>query len=264
LEQEASQVMEIWRQLQGLMKQRYCYHFADSLVNEFSEFSGLSTAEIEENVNRYNELVRREWEAVEGNEFKSKAARFYGRSKSYIYDLLNSNYRKEAVIEKLNRMHPGILQSIQTHPGRRFLDFGGGLGVMCQIAREWGKEVTYLDLPGLVADFAAWRFTRHGWPIRVILSDPQRLALENEYDIIFSDAVLEHVVDPAQVIDELCTHIAPDGQLVLLVDLSGPSEQCPTHGEIDIVQIHDLIERHGFQNLLGRHAFASIWTRYRR
>ena len=103
-----------------------------------------------------------------------KAARFYGRSQSYIYDLLSSNYRKEAVVEKLNGMHPKILQSIKTHAGHRFLEFGGGFGVMCQLAHEWGKEVTYVDLPGLVADFAAWRFQRHGWPIRLLLTEPAR------------------------------------------------------------------------------------------
>ncbi len=77
---------------------------------------------------------------------------------------------------------------------------------MCPLAHEWGKEVTYVDLPGLVADFAVWRFKRHGWPIRMLLSDPKGLRLEDQYDVVFSDAVLEHVVDSDQVISELCRH----------------------------------------------------------
>ncbi|MGO8745653.1 MAG: glycosyltransferase [Thermoguttaceae bacterium] len=261
LEQEASRVAEIWTELQGMMRRRHVHHFGDLVVNDFREFSGLSTATIEENINRHSELAREEWRALEGDGFDAKAARFYGRSQSYIYDLLSSNYRKEAVVEKLNGMHPKILQSIKTHAGHRFLEFGGGVGVMCQLAHEWGKEVTYVDLPGLVADFAAWRFQRHGWPIRLLLTEPRGLCLEEQYDIIFSDAVLEHVVDPDQVARELCTHTAPRGLLVLLVDLGGPSDDWPMHRSIDIVHVHELIEAHGFRNTLGRHSFASVWAK---
>ncbi len=157
---------------------------------------------------------------MEGEGYDAKATQFYGRSQTYVYDLLGSNYRKDAVVEKLNAMHPRILQSIQAHRGRRFLEFGGGVGVMCQLAQEWGKEVTYVDLPSLVADFATWRFQRHEWPIRAFLADPQCLRLEGEYDIVFSDAVLEHVADPHQVVRELCAHTAPGALLVLLVDLT--------------------------------------------
>lgn len=136
--------------------------------------------------------------------FDPKATQFYGAAQTCIYGLLATNYRKDAVVARLNRVHAGILRSIQAHPGRRFLEFGGGVGVMCQLAHEWGKEVTYVDEPGRVADFAAWRFRRHGRPIHMVLGEPTGLRLEGEYDIVFSEAVLERVVDPEQVVRELC------------------------------------------------------------
>ena len=58
LEQEASRVAEIWTELQGMMRRRHVHHFGDLVVNDFREFSGLSTATIEENINRHSELVR--------------------------------------------------------------------------------------------------------------------------------------------------------------------------------------------------------------
>ena len=68
-------------------------------------------------------------------------------------------------------------------------------------------------------------------------------------------------MDPDQVARELCTHTAPRGLLVLLVDLGGPGDDWPMHRSIDIVHVHELIEAHGFRNTLGRHSFASVWAK---
>ena len=258
---EEADLAQIWADVLNRARQIYCYHFLDTVVNDFSAFSGLPTTEIEARINHFSELTSQEWKSLPGGDYAEKAARFYGQTQSYIYDLLAVNYRKEAAIAKLNATSPQVLAALQAHPGRKFLEFGGGVGLVCEIAAGLGKEVTYLDLPGLVSDFAAWRFKRCGLPIRVALSDPRALRLNETYDIVFSDAVLEHVADPEQAITELCTHVNPGGLFILLVDLHGPTETFPMHRTIDIVRIHELIERWAFRNLLGRGSFCSIWAK---
>ena len=88
------------------------------------------------------------------------------------------------------------------------MGFGGGLGLFCEIVRELGKEITYVDIPGKVSDFARWRFYKNNIPVNFIIVNPKdRLKLSDEYDIIFSDAVIEHLTDPEQVVEELSLHL---------------------------------------------------------
>ena len=254
LEQEASRVAEIWTELKEMMRRRTSTTSATLWSTISASFRGFPSRR-----SKRTSTATANWRGRNGGRSGGGRVRRQGRAVLRPLAKLHLrsaqfDYRKEAVVEKLNGMHPKILQSIKTHAGHRFLEFGGGVGVMCQLAHEWGKEVTYVDLPGLVADFAAWRFQRHGWPIRLLLTEPRGLCLEEQYDIIFSDAVLEHVVDPDQVARELSLGtLLPHGLLVLLVDLGGPSDDWPMHRSIDIVHVHELIEAHGFRNTLGRH-----------
>ena len=260
-EQEEADVARIWTEVLDLVRRRYYYHFGDSVVNDFSEFSGLPVAEIESRINRADGLAAREWDAIASGDFAEKALRFYAKSQSYIYELLGINFLKQAAIARLNAVSPHILAAIQKHGGPRFLEFGGGIGLVCEAVAGLGKEVTYLDIPGLVPDFAVWRFKKHGLPIRVLLSNPQELHLDERYDIIFSDAVLEHVIAPDQAVRELCAHVNPGGLLILLVDLSGPTPTNPMHRPVDIVSLHNIIAGQGFKDLFGRGFFCSIWSR---
>ena len=65
-----------------------------------------------------------------------------------------------------------------------------------------------LIFPGKVSDFARWRFYKNNIPVIFIIVNPtDRLKLSDEYDIIFSDAVIEHLTDPEQVVEELSLHL---------------------------------------------------------
>jgi SAM-dependent methyltransferase len=97
----------------------------------------------------------------------------------------------------------------------------------------------------------------------MISSSPEKLTLKQKYDTIFSDAVLEHLIDPNKAIQELCKHLRKNGHLILLVDLSGESEMMPVHRNIDIHSLHDNIERRGLVNEYGRNTFCSIWRKAR-
>lgn len=239
----------------------YVFDPSDEMVVEFAEYSGLPIATITEALSDFRRINRDEWNATEGATWAERARAFYGSSRHYIYDLLRANPSRATTLANLDRFEPRIMATLRSHPGRTFLDFGGGIGVICQVMAGLSKDVTYLDLPGAVSDFAAWRFARHGLTVRRILSEPSRLVLEGSFDLMFSDAVFEHLIDPEGMAYELAGHLNPGGFFGLLVDLEGHTDEMPMHRDVDIEGIQRALERAGLRCEFGRGLFASGWSR---
>src|SRR5262249_25819376 len=146
-----------------------------------------------------------------------------------------------------NRFNPRILEAVRTHPGKRFFEFGGGVGVFCEIAARMGKHVYYMELPGIVFDFAQWRFKKLGLNVKAIKAKADRIYLPGKYDIIYTDAVLEHLPQSLQIeaTKAMARVLDKDGLLIFLVDLSGPSEEDPMHHDVDIRELHDHLRSEG-------------------
>jgi len=244
-------------------KRSFEYRVGDSVIEEFSEFSGLAIDTIVQRINAFHRLNADEWNALQARDFSERALSFYGSSQSYVFDLLSANPRPEAVVRKLDGFDPRLVRAIAEHPGRRFLEFGGGLGVFCEIAARMGKEAHYLDVAGQVSRFATWRFEKHGLRIPFICADPGRIHIPGEYDIVFSDAVLEHLPQPLQV--EASTAmgraVRPGGVLLFLVDPAPPSSEFPMHCVVDIPALHDALQATGMDCEFGRDRFCSLWRR---
>jgi hypothetical protein len=133
------------------------------------------------------------------------------------------------VIEKLNKLTLSYSVLIQEHPGRRLLDFGGGTGVFCEIAHELGRYVTYLDIPGLVSEFARWRFWEYQLPIGVQIASPENPAIVGSTTSLLrrgSRALARK--KQILVVDDMCRAVLNGSLLILyLSDLS--SRANPTH-----------------------------------
>lgn len=164
-------------------------------------------------------------------------------------------------MDKLDGYTPKILNSIRETAGKKLIEFGGGTGAFCEIAARMGKDVTYLDIPGQPAEFAKWRFAKYELPVTIRLTTPGVLELDQNYDVVFTDAVLEHLDDPYTPTRTLADHLNPGGTFVMLVDLSGEEEDMPMHKDVDVVRLHTVLEEAGLVNTYGRHTFASIWVR---
>jgi protein-L-isoaspartate O-methyltransferase len=241
---------------------KYQYSAADTVINDFAEFSGLSISAIVPRAANVQVASAQEWQALPGS-FSEQAATFYGSSQNYIYDLVVDNANPKAVIQKLNRFNPRIMESIRTHPGKRFLEFGGGVGVFCGIVAELGKEVHYLDLPSIAFDFARWRFNKLGLKISMIEANAGTIEIPGLFDIIYTDAVLEHLPQnlQAEATTALARAVAPGGVLLYLVDLSGPTAKFPMHHVVDIAGLHSILDSEGLRCETGRRTFCSIWRR---
>lgn len=236
----------------------YKYKGSHSVVRDFHEFSGIPIDIIELNIQNHRALIRDEWNNTESN-FKERD--FYAKSRYYVYDLLSANHNWMIYIKKLHSTFPSMFPILYNHPGKKFLEFGGGLGLFCEMMCYKGKDVTYLDIPGQIYNFAAWRFKKYNLPIKTICADPAGFKLDDQYDIIYSDAVLEHVKDPAAAVENLCLHTAKDGVIIHHIDLHGNTPDMPMHKDINVKQLHAIIEKLGFANMTGKNKSFSIWRK---
>lgn len=241
----------------------YAYQPGHTVVADYAEYSGLSIEAIEQRIGRFKEMNKAHWARLQGKggAWDSAAREFYASADNYVFDHLSANQSGAVVVEKLDRFNSRILATIRSYRGKRFLEFGGGTGVFCETMAREGLDVTYLDIPGPVKDFAEWRFRKYKLPIKVITSTTDRVSLKENYDVVFTDAVFEHLIDPEQALRELISHVNEGGVFVFLVDLSGPTEDDPQHRHVDIVRLHDIIAEAGFGCEAGRTTFCSIWRR---
>jgi protein-L-isoaspartate O-methyltransferase len=228
------------------------------VVREFAEYSGRPVEEIMAAMKSARALTRADFTG------RRDPADFYAHSDTYIYDLLSSNWSPAVTARVLETFLPGLLCLIAAHPGKRLLEFGGGTGVFSGIAsRDLGKRVTYVDLESPVSRFARWRFARHGLGVDVRIVPPDDFRLPGTYDVVYSDAVLEHLPAEQQLryAAKLAALVDERGLLILLVDPTGHQEDVPMHHDVDLRALHDAVEGQGLGCHLGRDGFASIWGR---
>jgi len=124
--------------------------------------------------------------------------RFYSETTEYLFDLANwnaSNTFKEVI---------NYLPQVE---GLKVLDFGGGIGSLSLLLHKRGADVDYLDLPGLVTEFA--KFRSNG---RINFIDS--LADKSEsYDLIVAIDVFEHLPDLPEQLIMIAKALKPDGIL---------------------------------------------------
>ena len=241
----------------------YRYRAGDVVIEDFAEFSGIPLHVVTEKVANFHRINAEDWKALEAGSFSERAAGFYQSSQNFVFGILSANPNPDAVIKKLDRFNPRILQAIRTHPGKRFFEFGGGIGVFCEIAARMGKHVYYMELPGIVFQFAQWRFLKLGLNVNAIEAKAGEICLPDKYDIVYTDAVIEHLPQGLQIeaTKAMAQAVDKDGLLIFLVDLSGPSEEDPMHHEVHIKELHDQLRSAGLCCEDGYHTFCSIWRR---
>jgi cyclopropane fatty-acyl-phospholipid synthase-like methyltransferase len=113
-----------------------------------------------------------------------------------------------------------------------------------------------------VSSFAKWRFSKHELPIEMVYADMTDFDLPDKYDVIFSDAVWEHLDTEMQLryASKLPTYVNENGLFIFLVDLAGETPEMPMHYDVDIVSVHNTIEQQ-MDCLTEKYKFASVWRK---
>jgi len=247
----------------GEAQAAYAYRPGDSVVEDYAEFSHLPLTEVSDRIANFWRINAADWNNLKSRSFAERAAEFYENSDNFIFGILFANTSPQAVIDKLNRFNPAIVKSLKAHPGQSLLEFGGGAGVFCEIAARMGRQVYYMELPGLVFQFATWRFRKYGLPVTPIEAQAGVIHIPGQYDIVYTDAVIEHLPETLQIeaTRALGVAVAAKGLLIFLVDLSGPTEEDPMHHEVDIVALHGLLTNKGLNCEDGLNTCCSLWRR---
>lgn len=229
-----------------------------SIVADYAEYSKQDVIEIADKMSTFKQLTMHDFNGRPTQED------FYLNSKTYIYDLLTAHGDLTGPANKIHKFLPGLLNQIKQHPGKKFLEFGGGIGDFCQILYEWGgKEVTYMDIQSHITDFAAWRYAKYNVSITMQIIPQDSFTLKDTYDFIYQDAVLEHLDAQKQLdyTDKLCKGLNAGGLFIMIVDLGGATANMPMHFNVDIVKVHDMIKINGFICERGENQFASVWRK---
>ncbi|MGE3354134.1 MAG: class I SAM-dependent methyltransferase [Planctomycetota bacterium] len=190
-------------------------------------------AECARNFGNFNQVA---WQECAGADWQAKAKVFYERSDEYLFDLLYGSQTRAQRREVYRRFgHWGWLE----RAGRTAMEFGGGLGFSCSLLRELGKQVTYVDVDGPAARFARWYFERTGQDVEVLLTPSDRVVLPSarQWDLVFSDSVIEHVPDPAATVERLAQATAPGGLLYLIIDAHEVSAAFPMHRHVHLEEL---------------------------
>lgn len=97
--------------------------------------------------------------------------------------------------------------------GQRILDVGCAQGTLALLLAEAGHRVVAVDLrPGFL-EYAKSRYS-HG-DIRFIAANALELDLDERFDLIFANQIVEHLVYPQQLVRHLLQLLIPGGRLVI-------------------------------------------------
>jgi trans-aconitate methyltransferase len=108
------------------------------------------------------------------------------------------------------KLAAGLLDLLDAQPRERILDIGCGTGHLTAKIAESGARVVGTDLsPEMI------RQAREKYPeIRFEVMDARKLALDEQFDAVFSNATLHWVKEPEQVITAVANVLRPGGRFV--------------------------------------------------
>lgn len=95
----------------------------------------------------------------------------------------------------------------------RVLDVGCAQGTLALLLAERGHDVTAVDLR---PDFLAYAQSRHTHgDVRFVRADVLNDELPGEFDLVFANQLIEHLVYPHRFVAKLASKLRPGGRLVV-------------------------------------------------
>ncbi len=242
----------------------------DSFLLEIQEYFGLSAVEARERLEGGAEHFARHFaDAAPDTADAAALERVYDETDLEIFELAEWHARR-FLDGPLNYVL--AMQAAQGAGGRRYLDYGSGIGSGAILLARHGFEVTLADVSSPMLAFARWRLERRGLPFRAVHLRTQRLGGE-VFDLVTLLDVLEHVADPVGLLADLRPHLDPrQGLLVIRAPFDDPRPQHIPHdvrtpsrfGAVGYRYAWDLMGRRGLPIVLRvspRGAAGNVLTR---
>jgi len=166
-----------------------------ALVGEAAEFLGITVDDAWGRLDGAGERFRQEWMGtVADPSDASVLTRFYNQSDTELFELIEWHATDPIHYRTL------ILRDLALgRAGRRYLDYGSGIGNDALVFGGSGFALTLADISDCLLAFAAWRCRRRGYTVRTI--DLKREPLPaGPFDVAVCFDVLEHIPRPLDVV----------------------------------------------------------------
>lgn len=118
-------------------------------------------------------------------------------------------------LHAINPLRLGWIESITNLQGKRVLDVGCGGGILAESLSKAGSTVTGIDLSTKALKVAELHQLESGTTVRYRSISAEDLAKEepHSYDVVTCMEMLEHVPDPASVVQACANLCKPGGYL---------------------------------------------------
>ncbi len=193
------------------------------LAMELAEFLGLAEDDVRRRLADGTTSFSEEWRACVADASDERAVtQFYNDSKTEVFDL--ANWHATDTIHARAIVCADIASG---RPGRRYLDYGSGIGSDALVFAAAGFDVTIADVAEPLLAFARWRCERRGVRVRTI--DLKRRPLPRRaFDVAVCFDVLEHVHRPLRTLDAIGRSLSP-GSLLFVHAPYGEDADRPMH-----------------------------------
>ncbi len=118
-------------------------------------------------------------------------------------------------LHEINPLRLGYIQHFVPLEGKRVLDVGCGGGILSESMAACGARVTGIDMGEAPLQVARLHLLESGLEVNYERIPVERLAQEQagHYDVITCMEMLEHVPDPASVVNACARLVKPEGRI---------------------------------------------------
>lgn len=177
------------------------YDLAESLIQELTEYKGLSKETVQQLQEGSKDLLNEEWEK------RKSVVDFYAETEHYLYDLSLFHSKYGACKPIISTLGFARIKGLS-----RILDFGAGIGSAGIIFAKDGLEVTLAEVSDLLLGFATWRFKRRNLEAKFINLLKEDLP-KDTFELVISTDVFEHLRDPQGEIEKIHRSMKDGGYL---------------------------------------------------
>jgi len=182
-----------------------------SLLSELAAYLGcVDLAALESSCKDATRSLSDDWRRLVDPADTRSIERFYDQGQGYLFELtwwhaLVADHGPLAYVLALDFAR-------QRQSGRRYLDFGVGVGAGVLLFARHGFHVFHADISSTLLRFSQWRMERRGLSAEFI--DLKDASLPPDaFDMITAMDVFEHLPDPVEAVDRLAIALKRGGFL---------------------------------------------------
>lgn len=175
---------------------------------------------------RGTQRIKEDWEKSDPRT-NEEIVKFYEKEQIYISELASWHCLKlnDTILEIVKSLIFAV-----KHKCCKFLDYGCGIGSSGLFFHYYGFEVELADISSVLLNFAKYRFQIRGIKEKVKFTDlkEEKISKDNYFDFVSVVEVLEHVMDPVQVMAIIHKTMLENGYVFLTTSFF-PDKERPQH-----------------------------------